>query len=734
MQEEKKYMTFYTGILNSYSQVFFSTSPLLAWIILIVTFLDIITGLSGLFSILVTNGIAWVMGFNRNKIRNGYYGFNSLLVGLGLGIFFQLTPEFMLILAAAAIFTLFLTLMLEGVIGKYYLPYLSIPFILSAWTVVLATRGYSSLFISERGIYFINDMYVLGGMTMVRIYEWFNALEFPESLEIYFRSIGAIFFQYNLLPGILLAIGLLIYSRIAFILSLVGFYAAFAFYKIVGADPATLNYTYIGFNFILTAIAVGGYFVIPSRYSFLWVILLTPIIAIILNATTTLFSLFQLSIYSLPFNIVVLLFLYGLKFREKYYHRPELVLFQQFSPEKNLYLQLNNRQRFGEFPHVLASLPFWGEWTVTQGHNGQITHKDAWRHAWDFEILDREGKSWRNSGNVPEDYFCFDKPVIAPADGWIESVTNGIDDNDIGQVNLEHNWGNTIVIKHTEKLYSALSHLKKGSIAVHKGDYVNKGDVIARCGNSGRSPVPHLHMQFQSSPQVGSQTLDFPLSYYLLNERNSYLLKTYERPGQDEVLCNIERNDLLKSAFSFFPGQHLSWSVRSDNGTEERIDWEVHTDIYNNTYLFCRETSSKAWFKQESDMFYFTHFQGNKHSYLYYFFLGTFRVAFGFYRNMKVKDTYPANVMAKGPWLFLQDLIAPFLIFINSKFRLEYIKASDDLAEKKMHLKSEALITVVKSRARKISFDLEFSNDMLEKMVIHEPDKPTRTLLCEKPS
>ena len=118
MTEEKKYNTFITGVLNSYSQVFFSNSRILAWIILAVTFLDIITGIAGLFSILVANGLAWLMGFNREKIRNGYYGFNSLLVGLGLVVFFQLSPEFLLILAAAAIFTLFLTVAMEGVIGK----------------------------------------------------------------------------------------------------------------------------------------------------------------------------------------------------------------------------------------------------------------------------------------------------------------------------------------------------------------------------------------------------------------------------------------------------------------------------------------------------------------------------------------------------------------------------------------------------------------------------------------
>ncbi|MCK7534439.1 MAG: urea transporter [Marinilabiliales bacterium] len=123
----------------------------------------------------------------------------------------------------------------------------------------------------------MNEMYMLGGYDHgqdLRVVQPVSTCRSRSS--IYFRSLGAIFFQYHLFPGLLIAIGLLIYSRIAFTLSLLGFYAAYAFYQLVGADMTTLSYSYIGFNFILTAIAIGGFFIIPSWYSFLWVILLTP--------------------------------------------------------------------------------------------------------------------------------------------------------------------------------------------------------------------------------------------------------------------------------------------------------------------------------------------------------------------------------------------------------------------------------------------------------------------------
>src|SRR5699024_9623776 len=41
----------------------------------------------------------------------------------------------------------------------------------------------------------------------------------------------------------------------------------------------------------------------------------------------------------------------------------------------------------------------------------------------------------------------------------------------------------------------ALCHLQQGSIAVQPGQRVAPGEMIGRCGNSGNSTEPHLHIQ-----------------------------------------------------------------------------------------------------------------------------------------------------------------------------------------------------------------------------------------------
>ena len=67
-----------------------------------------------------------------------------------------------------------------------------------------------------------------------------------------------------------------------------------------------------------------------------------------------------------------------------------------------------------------------GEWTVTQAHDGEFTHKGDWGKAFDFMITDREGKTYRNAGVLTEDFYCYNKPVFAPADGYVETIIDNI--------------------------------------------------------------------------------------------------------------------------------------------------------------------------------------------------------------------------------------------------------------------------------------------------------------------
>lgn len=709
---------FYTGILNSYSQVFFSDKKLFAGLLLIVTFIDSYAGICGLFSVLVTNAVSYWFGFDKRQINKGMYGFNSLLVGLGLGIYFSPGWLLFFILFIAALLTLFISVSLEGIIGKYALPYLSISFILSFWIVSLATREFTALGISERGIYSLNEMYIIGGKELVQLYHWWNSIYIPLSVKTYFISLGAIFFQFNVLSGILIAIGLLYYSRIAFSLSILGFYSAYLFYFLIGANITELSYSYIGFNFILTSIAIGGFFIIPSRLSYLWTIILMPMVVILVVSLNRLFINFGLPIYSLPFNVVVLLFLYILKFRVVAKDSLAEVLIQQNSPEKNLYSFRNYLSRFKQKTPISLQLPFYGEWQVSQAHNGEHTHKGLWQHAWDFMIQDENQKTYENDGDFLEDYYCYGKAVVAPADGYVDDLIDNVPDNIIGEADIKNNWGNTIVIRHTDHLYTKLSHLVPESFTVKRGDKVVAGQVIGKCGNSGRSPYPHLHFQVQATPFIGSPTIDYPIGHYLLKEEAGKTLFSFSRPQLNDVISNISVTPLLQKAFHLIPGKMFSWQI--DNGiVKARARWEIKTNAYNQTYIECLETKSQAFFEEDGALLFFTYFKGNKSSLLYYFYLAAYKIQTGYYQDLELHDQYPLNHIFRKKILFLQDFFAPFFLFLRAEFTVKYSKIDNNLSPSLISLNSSSKRFIGKRLFKETKFEFQIDNSGIQSFKIY---------------
>jgi urea transporter len=722
------------SILNSYSQIFFSTSKVLALLLVLISFFDYGAGIGGLIAVLIANLLAYYLGYNTYYLKSGLYGFNSLLVGLGIGLAFQPSVELYVLVAISAVTCFFLTIVSQGVLGKYGLPFLSIPFLVTIWIVGLSGGELTALNISERGIFTFNELFGLGGHTMVKLYSWLETIVSSSFIRIYLYSLGAIFFQKGLLAGIIISVGLLIYSRVTFVLSILGYSVSFLFYVLVGIEYNSLNYTFIGFNYILTAVALGGYYLIPGRISYLWIIVLLPSVVLITISSQQLFKHLHVSPYSLPFNMVVLMFLYALKLRIKTAGGLLETPVQLGNPEKNLYLQSGNLKRFPARYPVAASLPFLGEWEVSQGHNGEITHKGAWKDAWDFIISDSKGKQYKGSGDFAEDYYCFGKAIIAPFDGTVVEVVNSIPDNTIGDINTKNNWGNTLVIKHTNDIYSKFSHLKYHSIEVKDGDVVKQGQMLAKCGNSGRSPYPHLHFQFQGTPYIGSPTLAYPLGHYLL-KGEKYTLETFSFPQKGQIVANPTKNEQLSKTLHFIPGQKISGEYLSETGKKEATDlpsqfnWIVQTDVYNSTYLECQEDGSVAYLYNDGNLHYFTNFTGKRETPLYWFFLALFKVPLGFVPNSKINDQVPVNIMFGGVLKFFQDFIAPVYLFLKADYSLEIKKVGDILSSGEINMTSEIRKKIAGKETGRFNFSVNLKGNGAFDVEICSNDKKIK-MIC----
>lgn len=712
--------TLFHGLLNSYTQIFFSKQKWFAVLVIIASFIDPVIGIGGMIAVMITNIFALIVGYNRNYIYEGIYGFNSLLVGFGMGMYFEINFPFFLLLSFAAILTFLITVWLLGKFSFFGLPIGSISFVVVMWIVILATRQYHEMELSTRGIYIANELWKVGGENLVNAYQIMSDISLPKSIEVYLKSLGAIIFQYNLLAGIIIAVALLFFSRIAFTLSLLGFYSGWFFYKIIGGNLADLQYGYIGFNFILTAIAIGGYFLIPSINSYLLVIILTPLNAMLIAALSKVFQPYQLSVLSLPFNIVLLLILYGLKLRS-YSKYLQPVFVQYHSPEQNLYHYQNSIERFSKNTFIKMALPFYGEWNISQGHHGNITHKGDWACAWDFVIKDNMDTYHLPVKNV-DDFYCFKKPVLSPADGWIHEVIDHIEDNNVGEVNLQHNWGNTIIIKHAEGLYSKLSHLMQYSILYPKNTFVKKGDVIGYCGNSGRSPEPHIHFQIQTTPYIDSKTLDFPVAYYISKKEKEYQFHAFDRPQEEDVVSNVFVCKLLHDAFRFELGSIHLFAFEG-KGEKQYAKWEVMVDIYNATYLYCHNSKSKAYFVNDGTLFYFTSYIGNKNSLLYYFYLAAYNVLLGYYQDMEVSDNFPLSTFNAFTFQWIEDFISPFYSLKKSTYKNKFRTIDDLLNPQQIVMSSEAKVLLKNQTIKQLSFAIIISPKGIQALKVSRNNK-----------
>ena len=155
-------------------------------------------------------------------------------------------------------------------------------------------------------------------------------------------------------------------------------------------------------------------------------------------------------------------------------------------------------------------LPFKGEWSVFWGGDTKELNyhviSAAQKYAFDIVIRDEKGNSYKTNGTTNEDYYAFGKELIAPCDGEIVLVVDGVKDNKPGELNPIYVPGNTVIIKTVNNEYVFFAHFKQQSIKVKQGDKVKQGQFLGLCGNSGNSSEPHLHFHIQNVEDMNSAT------------------------------------------------------------------------------------------------------------------------------------------------------------------------------------------------------------------------------------
>lgn len=633
-----------TAVLSAYAQILFADHRGVGALLLLASFLSPRAGLHGLAAVLVGHGLVRLLRLSEAAAIHGRYGYNPLLVGLAVGTFFEPGPGTAALLLLSVVAVVFLEAALESALGAvFYLPLLSLPFVLVTW-LSLAAAPYVGIVVRTAP-----ELFPPHGP------DWL-----PEVADLYLRSLGAIFFSPTVAAGSLVLAALVLHSRIAMQLTMLGFAVAHALSTWVFTFASDGALLVLDANAMLAALALGGVWFVPERAAFLLAAAAALLTSLGTAGALALLRPLDLPVMILPFNVTMLVTLAAMRQRTRD-GAPKAVDFVAGTPEANLAYYRTRLSRFGPGFGVRFAPPFTGRWTVTQGFDGPHTHRGAWRHALDFEVSGSDGVVHTGSGRELRDFRCYRLPILAAADGTVARVVADVPDNAIGDRNAREPYGNLVLLQHAPGLFSLVAHLAPGSIEVREGQLVRQGARLGRCGNSGRSFVPHVHFQLQGTARIGAPTLELTLSDVVTGDDEAQVLHRWLVPANGQAIRALERRDEMAVPFGFPLGRDLTFEVRGPAGRTQRELVHSRIGLQGELTLESPSLGAVLWYENQGRQFVVFDQTGRRESVLHLLAAAAPRVPYETASGLTWDDVLPRRRLRPAWVRWLTDLSEPFL-------------------------------------------------------------------------
>jgi urea transporter len=522
-------------LLSAYGALFLARGAAGGALVLAATLLDPAIGLMGLAAGLAAMGARSLL--RLPALAGQVEVLNAIYVGLVLGAFHA--PDARLL--ALAMVGGGLVVPLGTALGPWLrragdLPLLGAPFLIAVWTLLPTARALSiPLRVQAPAVLFP---------------AWMSP-----GLNSALSTIGALFYVTNPLSGAVLLAAVLLASPVLALFAVAGGGLAWGLVTALGVPAGSALPVLAAFNGALTALVLSTNTTASARS-----------LAVVAGGVTTsaTFSAALLWVFwplglpplSAPFLLSVWLVRAALRAEHG-------ALWSRFwlpvpaRPEESLSRQRLERMRGVDSTSIALRPPFVAAMDVSQAMDGPLTHRGPWRYALDF-IRTEEGRSARGDGDRLGDFHSFDLPLVSPAWGTVLSCRSDVPDNQPGAINLQDNWGNHVLIGMSGGACALLAHLRQGSVAVAPGQWLAPGTPIGRCGNSGRSTQPHLHLHVQDGSWLGAPTRPFHLAGYVRRDGRFVLDGT---PSAGEVLEHPAPSAGLSGALGLAAGREWRFAI-----------------------------------------------------------------------------------------------------------------------------------------------------------------------------
>ncbi len=313
LARENVALGFVDTLLRGTGQVMFQNNPLTGLLFLIGIFYNsALFGLAALIGLLISTVTAMVLGVDRNLIRAGLFGFNGVLTGIGLAVFLRWNGVLVGYIIVAAVVSAIVMMALARLLSAWDMPALTAPFVLSAWLFLFAALLFA---------YLQPTVLIQPALPNPRAPVLTILRPLPLSLagagvtlgnlaEAWFRGVGEVFFQDNLVTGIIFLLAILVNSRISAAFAALGSAVGLVTALLLGGNGFWIYHGLYGFNAVLCAIAVGGIFFVFTWKSALYALVCALVGTIVMGSLSGFLTPLGMPALTAPFVLSAWLFIF----------------------------------------------------------------------------------------------------------------------------------------------------------------------------------------------------------------------------------------------------------------------------------------------------------------------------------------------------------------------------------------------------------------------------------------
>jgi len=300
---QNPFIQYLDSVCRGCGQVMFQNNPITGLIFFAGIFYNSITlGVCAVLGTASATITAIILGTDKNLVRAGLFGFNGTLAGIALPFFFTYDHTLLIYVVVNGAFSAIIMAALLNFFGKWDIPALTAPFVLSTWLLMFCVYKFGYLKAGASIAPAIPDpkaIIELGQITGATFWQGIT------------KGVGEVMFQDNVITGIIFIIAILVNSRISAIFAVLGSVLGLLTALAMGSPELPVHLGLYGFNSVLCGIAMGGVFFYLDWRSTLYAIACIVAGSIAMGSISVFLEPIGMPALTWPFIIVTWFFLFG---------------------------------------------------------------------------------------------------------------------------------------------------------------------------------------------------------------------------------------------------------------------------------------------------------------------------------------------------------------------------------------------------------------------------------------